>query len=589
MAAAVAQAPAAVNPAAPAPVVPIALTQSSSLYVGELHLDVSESVLFDRFNQVGPVTSIRVCRDAVTRRSLGYAYVNFQSPQDAERALDTLNFEPFLGKPCRIMWCQRDPTLRRSNIGNLFIKGLDKSIDNKALYDAFSVFGSILSVKVVYDQNGQSEGRGFVHFETAEAANQAIEKASNTMLKDKKITVELFKGRKERAVRTEQFKNVFVKNLPESFDDQAFLNLTQAFGQITSAVVMKDETGKSKCFGFACYAEFDQATAAVAALNDKEVDGKVLFAGRALKKSERQRLLQIVRGDRRKALQERSVGVNLYIKNLEENVDDAGLREIFKNEGTISSAIVMKDEKGNSRGFGFVSFASQEEATKAITEYNGRILSHKPLYVALAQPKEERRQILALQHRNRIQQARFAGGLIQPGFGFPQQMMYMGGPQQFGGQRPFFGQPGFFGQQPPRQPYGQAPGAFPPRPQQFGGPFQGRPQGGRQPGANQRRGYNYAGNAVNVPAAAPIPTPQQQLATQLASAEPDRQKQILGDHLYPIIAARYSQAAGKLTGMLLQMDNSELLHLIDDSAALMQEVDKAHEALQRHTVGDGAN
>ena len=105
MAAAVAQAPAAVNPAAPAPVVPIALTQSSSLYVGELHLDVSESVLFDRFNQVGPVTSIRVCRDAVTRRSLGYAYVNFQSPQDAERALDTLNFEPFLGKPCRIMWC----------------------------------------------------------------------------------------------------------------------------------------------------------------------------------------------------------------------------------------------------------------------------------------------------------------------------------------------------------------------------------------------------------------------------------------------------------------------------------------------------
>lgn len=69
----------------------------------------------------------------------------------AERALDTMNFDTLKQKPIRIMWSQRDPSLRKSGVGNVFIKNLDRSIDNKAMYDTFSAFGNILSCKVCID------------------------------------------------------------------------------------------------------------------------------------------------------------------------------------------------------------------------------------------------------------------------------------------------------------------------------------------------------------------------------------------------------------------------------------------------------
>ena len=70
----------------------------------------------------------------------------------AERALDTMNFDVLKGRPIRIMWSQRDPSLRRSGVGNVFIKNFGESLGDEKLKKVFSKFDKTISYKVVKDR-----------------------------------------------------------------------------------------------------------------------------------------------------------------------------------------------------------------------------------------------------------------------------------------------------------------------------------------------------------------------------------------------------------------------------------------------------
>lgn len=599
-------------------------SQNTSLYVGELDPSVTEAMLFEIFSMIGPVASIRVCRDAVTRRSLGYAYVNFINADDGERALEQLNYSVIRGRPCRIMWSQRDPALRRTGQGNIFIKNLDEAIDNKALHDTFAAFGNILSCKVAVGEQG-SLGYGFVHYETHEAAEQAIQHVNGMLLNDKKVFVGHHVPRKERQQKMEEarskFTNVYCKNIDLEVSQQQFEELFSKYGSVTSCVLSVDEEGKSRGFGFVNFEDHEQAQKAVDDLNDTDYHGQKLFVARAQKKSEREAELRRSYEAAKNEKLSKFQGVNLYLKNIPEEFDDERLKEEFAPFGSITSCKVMRTNTGVSRGFGFVCYAAPDEANKAVAEMNGKMLDNKPLYVALAQRKEDRRQQLEAQimqqNQIRMQQQAAAAGVPA---GYPGQPMYFPQPgfpgQGMPGQRPRFPGPGGMMPQamPMAGPYGQfSAGMVPPQGYRPARPPRGAANGGMPPqmapnGAGARPGpggmMNGAGSAAagtrpaggqpvpnrGMPAGARGPGARQQqayppaqptlTASALANASAEDQKQMLGEAIYPKIAAQHADLAGKLTGMILELPVSELLHVLEDNEALEGKVSEAMQVLK---------
>ncbi|XP_070766378.1 polyadenylate-binding protein 1-like [Enoplosus armatus] len=609
----------------------------ASLYVGDLHVDVTEAMLYQKFSPAGPIMSIRVCRDIITRRSLGYAYINFQQPADAECALDTMNYDVIKGRPIRIMWSQRDPGLRKSGVGNIFIKNMDESIDNKALYDTFSAFGNILSCKVVCDEKG-SKGYGFVHFETHEAANRAIDTMNGMLLNDRKVFVGHFKSRKEREMefgtKAMKFTNVYIKNFGEDYTDEKLKEIFAAFGRTLSVRVMKDERGRSRGFGFVNYANHEDAQKAVDEMNGKDINGKIIYVGRAQKRLERQgelkRKFDQIKQDRIQRYQ----GVNLYVKNLDDSIDDERLRKEFAPYGTITSAKVMTDGS-QSKGFGFVCFSSPEEATKAVTEMNGRIVATKPLYVALAQRREERKAILTNKYMQRLATLRtMTSPIIDQ---YQQSGYYMTVPQP--PTRSFYNHNAVSNMRPVPRWTGQPPRLQGPYTTQYVGssvPRRGstpiatvrqastqapriisssqktnnigtQTVGGRtdMPGVTRGSQYKYSSAVRNVQQVITVPAPVTRLqvvhapmmeppvhfqgqepltASMLAAAPLMDQKQLLGERLYPLIHALHPNLAGKITGMLLEIDNSELLHMLESPDSLHSKVDEAIAVLQAHQV-----
>ncbi|CAI5795983.1 polyadenylate-binding protein 1-like isoform X1 [Podarcis lilfordi] len=79
------------------------------------------------------------------------------------------------------------------------------------------------------------------------------------------------------------------------------------------------------------------------------------------------------------------------------------------------------------------------------------------------------------------------------------------------------------------------------------------------------------------------------ITSMLAAAPPQEQKQRLGEHLYPLIHSLHPSMAGKISGMLLETDNSELLLMLESPESLHSKIEEAIAVLQVHQISEASH
>ncbi|KAH0664281.1 hypothetical protein KY284_029212 [Solanum tuberosum] len=423
----------------------------TSLYIGDLNINVTDTQLYQLFNQAGQVISVRICREFSTRRSLGYGFVNYSNPQDAARAMEMLDFTPVNGKSIRVKRSHRDPNSPKNRTANLFIRNLDKSIDIEALHDTFSSFGHIPSCKIVTDSNGQSKGYGFVQFDNDESAQSAIDKLNGMLINGKQVYVahalrkeqcmckgnysnpqdaaramEMLdstpvNGKSIRVKRSHRdpnspknrTANLFIRNLDKSIEIESLDDTFSSFGYIPSCKIVTDSNCQSKGYGFVQFDNDESAQSAIDKLNGMLINGKQVYVAHALRKEkcmckgnysnpqDAARAMEMldstpvngksirVKRSHRDPNSPKNRTANLFIRNLDKSIEIEALHDTFSCFGYIPSCKIVTDSNGQSKGYGFVQFDNDESAQSAIDKLNGMLINGKQVYVAHALCKEK--------------------------------------------------------------------------------------------------------------------------------------------------------------------------------------------------------
>lgn len=287
-----------------------------ALYIGGLNEPVTENDLKKEFGKYQSLTSVKICYDSKTGKSLGYGYLNFKSQSDVDLCTEEYNYNIVFGSEVKIMPSLRN-SLYRKNIGtNVFFSNLPVENDlltTRTFYDTFKTYGKILSCKLDSRKN-----IGFVYFADDKAATKVIEDYNNKeyfgsiivcglhfdkelrnfpdfdktklnldqkiILQDELSAVGSECGSDIKLIEEKPLVHpnaIFIKNLPKETTSEELLEHFCKIGPIKSVYTSDGHDRFPSKWAFLTYKKLSDSHLAIELLNNSDFKGNKIFVTKA--------------------------------------------------------------------------------------------------------------------------------------------------------------------------------------------------------------------------------------------------------------------------------------------------------------------
>lgn len=335
----------------------------TNLIVNYLPPSMSQEDVRALFASIGEVESCKLVRDRTTGESLGYAFVKYMQPKEADKAIKTLNGLRLQNKTIKVSLAR--PSSEAIKGANLYICGLPKKMTQEELERLFNQCGKIITLRILYDnKTGLSRGVAFIRFDQRSEAEDAI-KRLNGFIPDEggeAITVKFANSPSAARQESSNLVNSFLKqcNLPSPAAAAAakISSPIQQLAALSRSYIKYPGHHLSNGMG----GIGDLMSSAGSMPNHALLAQSVVAQNGGMTPSG---------------------GWCIFVYNLAPETEDRILWELFGPFGAVQTVKVIRDPSTNKcRGFGFVTMSNYEEALLAIQSLNGYTVGNRTLQVS---------------------------------------------------------------------------------------------------------------------------------------------------------------------------------------------------------------
>jgi len=262
------------------------------LYVGNLPWDIDDDALNEMFTAHSPL-GCNVVRKSEDGLSRGFGFVSFANQELADSAKEAVNGLEVLGRQITVNEKTDTPARPRGesykgdDARKLYFGNLSWEMDGSRLEELCASLGQVTTARIIMDRtSGLSRGFGFVTMGSEEEAQAVISELNGAEQDGRTLTVNVATGGKPGLTRgatshmASSDKKVYVGNLSWGMEEADLMELCSKFGDVTATRIVTDrDSGLSRGFGFVTMGTEEAATEVIGALNQTDVDGRVLTVG----------------------------------------------------------------------------------------------------------------------------------------------------------------------------------------------------------------------------------------------------------------------------------------------------------------------